>query len=185
MHNFGNKLIRSLTMVIFQSLAIYRGLLFHWSSLKAFTINCRQKSLIFKKFMERTFIKTLEYRFLVTKTTPLNLVSLSKLQWENWRALFYFLDLFWLHRVFGCGPRGLQHSSRVPVTGPLLLRTPGSGRAVPSSCLAGSRAVGRGLSCPAPCGVSGSRPEREPASHALGGGPPSHQDRFLKLLIRD
>ena len=29
--------------------------------------------------MERTLIKTLEYRFLVTKTIPLDLVSLSKL----------------------------------------------------------------------------------------------------------
>lgn len=116
-HNFYNKLIRSLTTVIFQSLAIYRWLLFYWSFLKAFIINCRQKSFIFKKFMERTLIKTLEYRYLVTKTTPLNLVSLSKLVGKLMGPFLFF------RFIFGCigssaAPGGVfATASRLPVTG--------------------------------------------------------------------
>ena len=163
-HNFYNKLIRSLTTVIFQSLAIYRWLLFYWSFLKAFITNCRQKSFIFKKFMERTLIKTLEYRYLVTKTTPLNLVSLSKLVGKL-VGPFYFLDLFLAASGLQLRPAGSSpQRPGFPSQGPLLLWTPGSGRAGLSSCRSRLSSHGVWAQLPGTLWGLSPRPGREPAS---------------------
>ena len=75
--------------------------------------------------------------------------------------LFYFLFIFWLHRVlvaargiFCCGAQALHCSVRASLQ---LQRT-------------GSVVVARGLSCPAACGILVPRPGMEPVSPALQDG---------------